>query len=64
MSLEDYLLEDIGEDLSRPLRMKCTTNQTTDFLLQIIDEVFILSDNQWFLHLLALKSTSSKLLKS
>ncbi|KAG2235684.1 hypothetical protein INT48_008560, partial [Thamnidium elegans] len=52
MSLEDYLLEDTQEDLSRPLRMKLTSNQTNTFLLQIVDEVIILSDNRWFLNII------------
>ncbi|GAA5809558.1 hypothetical protein MFLAVUS_002968 [Mucor flavus] len=52
MSLEDYLLEDTQEDLSRPLRMKLTSNETNAFLLQIVDEVIILSDNRWFLNII------------
>lgn len=52
MSLEDYLLEDTQEDLSRPLRMKLTSNETNAFLLQIVDEVIILSDNRWFLKII------------
>ncbi|KAI9250857.1 hypothetical protein EDC94DRAFT_622619 [Helicostylum pulchrum] len=52
VSFEDYLLEDTQEDLSRPLRLKLTLKQTNAFLLQIVNEVIILSDNRWFLNII------------
>jgi hypothetical protein len=46
MLLEDYV-EDIQEDLSRPLRTKLTLEQTNNVLLEMADEVFMLTDNRW-----------------
>ncbi|KAI9478075.1 MAG: hypothetical protein EXX96DRAFT_608659 [Benjaminiella poitrasii] len=45
---DDYLIDDVEEDLSRPLLYKRTLAETNAYLLKIADEFLALSDNRWF----------------
>ncbi|KAG2213381.1 hypothetical protein INT47_009054 [Mucor saturninus] len=48
-SLLEDCMEDLKEDLCRPLRTKFTLEQSNKILLKMADEVFMLSDNTWLL---------------
>ncbi|KAI7903294.1 uncharacterized protein BX663DRAFT_486022 [Cokeromyces recurvatus] len=45
---DDYLIDDVEENLSRPLRCKRNLEETNAFLLHIADEFLALSDNRCF----------------